>query len=109
MRNELNVTQDKLQRRSIGMAKGNQRRNMTTEEAGRKGGEKTSRKYDQEHFEEIGQKGGEKVAEEYSQEHFENIGQKGGETTSEKYGEEHYEKIGQKGGRKSGNGSNQNS
>ncbi|CDQ20747.1 hypothetical protein [Halobacillus karajensis] len=38
------------------MAKNNQK--MTAEEAGKKGGEKTSRKYDQEHFEDIGQKGG---------------------------------------------------
>ncbi|MGP4070142.1 YjzC family protein [Halobacillus sp. B29] len=83
----------------------NQNQSMTTEEAGRKGGEKTSRKYDQEHFENIGKKGGEKTSQNHDQEFYENIGQKGGETTSQEYSKEHFEEIGQKGGRNSGNGS----
>ncbi|CCG44757.1 general stress protein [Halobacillus halophilus DSM 2266] len=63
----------------------NQNQSMTTEEAGRKGGEKTSRKYDQEHFENIGQKGGETTSKEYSKEHFEEIGQKGGRNSGNGY------------------------
>ncbi len=107
-----NHKKSQKQRRVIEIANNNQNQNqgnMSREEAGRKGGEKTSRKYDHEHFENIGQKGGETTSQEYDQDHFENIGQKGGETTSKKYGEEHYEKIGSKGGRTSGKGSNNNS
>ena len=57
---------------------------MTVSEAGRKGGETTSKKYGSEFYEEIGHKGG----------------KKGGQTTKEKYGHEFYEEIGHKGGQK---------
>ncbi|SDJ02491.1 stress-induced protein, KGG, repeat-containing protein [Alteribacillus bidgolensis] len=52
--------------------------------------------------EEAGKRGGQTTSKEYSQEHFEEIGQKGGEITSKKYGQEHFEEIGQKDGRNSG-------
>ncbi len=61
---------------------------MTVSEAGRKGGETTSKKYGREFYEEIGEKGG-KIG-----------GPKGGETTKRKYGHEFYEEIGHKGGQK---------
>jgi len=61
---------------------------MTVSEAGRRGGEKTSRTHDHEFYEEIGHKGGEAG------------GHKGGETTKEKYGHEFYEEIGHRGGQK---------
>ncbi|SDM70828.1 hypothetical protein SAMN05216244_3260, partial [Sediminibacillus halophilus] len=42
------------------MANNNKRRNnkMSVEEAGQKGGNTVSNKYDKDHFQEIGQKGG---------------------------------------------------
>ncbi len=57
---------------------------MTVSEAGRKGGETTSKRYGREFYEEIGEKGG----------------KKGGLTTRQKYGHEFYEEIGHKGGQK---------
>lgn len=42
------------------MEKDDDRGEMTVEEAGRKGGEKTSQTHGREFYEEIGQKGGEK-------------------------------------------------
>ena len=57
---------------------------MTVSEAGRKGGETTSKKYGPEFYEEIGHKGG----------------KKGGQVVKEKYGHEFYEEIGHKGGQK---------
>ncbi|MGN8647993.1 stress-induced protein, KGG, repeat-containing protein [Gracilibacillus sp. HCP3S3_G5_1] len=56
----------------------NNNRKMSREEAGRKGGEKVSQKYGQDHFEEIGKKGGETTSDKYDQEHFQEIGKKGG-------------------------------
>lgn len=41
------------------MAQNNQNGNMSREEAGRKGGEATSRNHDREFYQEIGEKGGE--------------------------------------------------
>lgn len=55
-------------------------REMTVSEAGRKGGQTTSKKY--------------------GPEFYEAIGKKGGDTTSRKYGPEFYEEIGKKGGQK---------
>ncbi|MFC2949478.1 stress-induced protein, KGG, repeat-containing protein [Virgibacillus sediminis] len=42
--------------------KRNNKKNMSLEEAGRKGGKQTARNHDQEFFEEIGKKGGEERA-----------------------------------------------
>ncbi len=53
---------------------------MTVGEAGRKGGQTTSKKY--------------------GPQFYESIGKKGGDTTSKKYGPEFYEEIGHKGGQK---------
>jgi len=61
---------------------------MSVSEAGRRGGEKTSKTHGHEFYEEIGHKGGEKG------------GHKGGETTAERHGHEFYEEIGHKGGEK---------
>ncbi|MFA7253607.1 MAG: KGG domain-containing protein [Patescibacteria group bacterium] len=61
---------------------------LTVREAGRKGGDETSRTHGHEFYEEIGRKGGEAG------------GHKGGEATKEKYGHEFYEEIGHKGGQK---------
>ncbi len=52
--------------------------------------------------EEAGRKGGEKTSETHGKEFYEEIGRKGGETTSEEKGPEFYEEIGKKGGAKGG-------
>ncbi len=57
-----------------------QRRKLTREEAGRKGGQKVARERGPEFFREIGRKGGEKVAKERGTEFFKEIGRKGGES-----------------------------
>ncbi len=57
-----------------------QRRKMTREEAGRKGGQKVARERGSEFYREIGRKGGEKVAEERGTEFYREIGRKGGES-----------------------------
>ncbi|MHB1004254.1 MAG: hypothetical protein ACYC3S_01275 [Chloroflexota bacterium] len=51
---------------------------MTVREAGRKGGETTSKKHGRGFYESIGRKGGRTVSEKYGHEHFEEIGRKGG-------------------------------
>lgn len=55
---------------------------MSREEAGAKGGRKTAREHNKEHFEDIGEKGGNKTAREHGKEHFEDIGKKGGNASS---------------------------
>jgi general stress protein YciG len=55
-----------------------QRRKMTRQEAGRKGGEKVARERGPEFYRQIGKKGGEKVAEERGSEFYREIGRKGG-------------------------------
>ena len=67
-------------RRSSEMNKGN----ITVQEAGRKGGTRTSQTHGREFYQEIGHKGG----------------QKGGQATSDKYGPEFYSEIGHKGGQR---------
>ena len=57
-----------------------QKRKMTREEAGRKGGEKVSRERGSKFYREIGRKGREKVAEERGSEFYRQIGRKGGES-----------------------------
>ncbi len=52
--------------------------------------------------EEAGRKGGEKTSETHGKEFYEDIGRKGGETTSEEKGPEFYKEIGHKGGEKGG-------
>lgn len=52
---------------------------MTVSEAGRKGGEMTSKKYGPEFYEEIGKKGGETTSRRYGPEFYEEIGHKGGQ------------------------------
>ncbi|SEI10702.1 hypothetical protein SAMN05192559_11292, partial [Halobacillus karajensis] len=59
----------------------NNNRNMTVEEAGQKGGNKTSKEHDKEFYQDIGQKGGETTSQEHDKEFYQDIGQKGGETT----------------------------
>ena len=73
-------------------------REMTTEEAGRMGGEKTSETHGREFYQEIGHKGGEKTAETHGKEFYQSIGKKGGEAVSEARGPEFYKEIGHKGG-----------
>lgn len=58
--------------------KSTQRRKMTRQEAGRKGGEKVARERGPEFYRQIGKKGGEKVAEERGTEFYREIGRKGG-------------------------------
>ena len=65
-----------------------QKGRLTVREAGRKGGQSTSRRYGPEFYETIGRKGG-RIG-----------GPKGGQTTKKKYGHEFYEEIGHKGGQK---------
>ena len=72
--------------------KSEEKRKMTREEAGRKGGEKVARERGPEFYREIGRKGGEKVAEERGSEFYREIGRKGGESRGNK-------RIGTKGSR----------
>jgi general stress protein YciG len=64
--------------------KSEEKRKMTREEAGRKGGEKVARERGREFYREIGRKGGEKVAEERGSEFYKEIGRKGGESRGSK-------------------------
>jgi hypothetical protein len=73
---------------------------MTTREAGKKGGEHTAETHGHAFYEEIGKKGGEKVKAERGHEFFEEIGKKGGDKVKEERGHEFYEEIGKKGGEK---------
>lgn len=57
----------------------NDRKGMTVEEAGRKGGEATANKHGKDFYEKIGQKGGETTAKNHDREFYEEIGKKGGE------------------------------
>jgi general stress protein YciG len=57
-----------------------ERRKMTRQEAGRKGGEKVARERGLDFYRMIGRKGGEKVAEERGSEFYKEIGRKGGES-----------------------------
>ena len=59
------------------------KKEMTVEEAGRKGGEKTSETHGKEFYEEIGHKGGEKTSETHGKEFYEKIGHKGGQRVKE--------------------------
>jgi general stress protein YciG len=52
--------------------------------------------------EEAGQKGGERTAETHGKEFYEKIGHKGGEETAKTHGHEFYQEIGHKGGEKGG-------
>jgi uncharacterized protein len=61
-------------------AKNQERRKMSRQEAGRKGGEKVARERGPEFYRDIGRKGGEKVAEERGSEFYREIGRKGGES-----------------------------
>lgn len=82
-------------------------KDMTTQEAGRKGGEATARSHGKEFYQEIGKKGGETVKQKYGPEFYSEIGEKGGETVSQD--RKHMAKIGRKGGEHShGGGRNQN-
>lgn len=56
---------------------------MTVRDAGRKGGESTSRKHGRGFYKEIGRKGGRTVSERYGHKHFQAIGQKGGRKVAE--------------------------
>ena len=56
----------------------NRKGKMTVAEAGRKGGEKTSKTHGREFYEQIGRKGGEKVSAERGPEFYSEIGSKGG-------------------------------
>ena len=66
------------------MAKMKNGAEMTVQEAGKKGGSRTSQTHGREFYQEIGHMGG----------------QKGGRSTSQKYGPEFYSKIGHKGGQR---------
>jgi general stress protein YciG len=67
-------------RRNQNMSRGE----ITVQEAGRKGGTRTSQTHGREFYQEIGHRGG----------------QKGGTTTSQKYGPRFYSEIGHKGGQR---------
>ncbi|KSU83289.1 KGG domain-containing protein [Fictibacillus enclensis] len=62
------------------MAKNNDH-NMSREEAGKKGGEATSRSHDKEFYQEIGQKGGQATSKAHNRDFYEDIGKKGGRTS----------------------------
>ena len=56
---------------------------MTTQEAGRKGGRTTAKRYGPEFYETIGRKGGETVSKRYGPEFYGEIGRKGGQKVKE--------------------------
>jgi uncharacterized protein len=56
---------------------------MTTQEAGRKGGQTTAKRYGPEFYEEIGRKGGQAVSDKYGPEFYGEIGRKGGQKVKE--------------------------
>ncbi len=58
----------------------NQKNPMTTQEAGRMGGQSTSRKYGKEFYQQIGKMGGTTVRDMYGPEFYQQIGKKGGGT-----------------------------
>lgn len=64
--------------------KSEERRKMTRQEAGRRGGEKVARERGPEFYRAIGKKGGEKVAEQRGSEFYREIGRKGGESRGNK-------------------------
>ena len=70
------------------MAKRMGKGDITVEEAGQMGGEKTAATHGREFYSEIGHMGGEKG------------GKKGGQRTKEKYGPKFYSEIGHKGGQR---------
>lgn len=55
-----------------------ERNGMSTEEAGRKGGETTSRNHGHDFYSRIGQKGGKSTSMRHGREFYEEIGRKGG-------------------------------
>jgi general stress protein YciG len=57
-----------------------ERRKLTRQEAGRKGGQKVARERGVDFYRSIGRKGGEKVAEVHGSEFYREIGRKGGES-----------------------------
>ena len=60
------------------MAQNNQNGKMSREEAGRKGGEATSKNHDHEFYQEIGSKGGEATSKNHDKDFYQEIGSKGG-------------------------------
>ena len=62
-----------------------EKRKMTREEAGRKGGEKVARERGPQFYREIGRKGGEKVSQERGSKFFREIGRKGGESKGKRH------------------------
>lgn len=61
-----------------------QKRKMTHEEAGRKGGKKVAQERGSEFYKAIGRKGGEKVAKKRGSEFYRQIGRKGGKNRGTK-------------------------
>jgi uncharacterized protein len=66
------------------LAVSTQKRKMTRQEAGRKGGKKVARERGSEFYRQIGKKGGKKVAEQRGSEFYREIGRKGGENRGNK-------------------------
>lgn len=73
---------------------------MTRAEAGRLGGQATSKKHSRAFYQGIGRKGGVTTAETHTTEFYQEIGRKGGEATAESRDREFYQEIGRKGGKK---------
>lgn len=73
-----NVKTITLQKEESKMANNNDNNKMSREEAGRKGGEKTSQNHDKEFYQEIGQKGGEATSRNHDKEFYQENGEKGG-------------------------------
>lgn len=59
------------------MEKGDMKGDMTVREAGRRGGTKTSERYNHEFYEEIGKRGGDTTRRYYGREFYSEIGKKG--------------------------------
>ncbi len=61
----------------------NQKGQMSVQDAGRKGGERTKETHDHNFYQQIGRKGGETTSREHGPEFYEQIGHKGGQRVRE--------------------------
>jgi|GEM_PF-595415 len=74
-----------------------EKRHLSVQEAGRKGGNAVKRMYGEEHYARIGRIGGSIIAAR-GPEYFSRIGKMGGEAVRDKYGPDFFSDIGKKGG-----------
>jgi general stress protein YciG len=74
------------------------KKEMTVQEAGRKGGNRVKELYGSEFYAKAGKIGGARTKEKHGPEFYREIGRAGGNTTKERYGDEHFREMGERGG-----------